>query len=68
MKELLRELFLIMEDNISDSKERYNIYQQFISHLFEVDNEILEYLLDNNEEFSDAYQDYVAEMEAEEEE
>ena len=45
MKELLRELFLIMEDNISDSKERYDIYQQFISHLFEVDNEILEYLL-----------------------
>jgi len=68
MKELLRELFLIMEDNISDSKERYDIYQQFISYLFEVDNEILEYLLDNNEEFSDAYQDYVAEMEAEEEE
>ena len=68
MKELLRELFLIMEDNISDSKERYEIYQQFISYLFEVDNEILEYLLDNNEEFSDAYQDYVAEMEAEEEE
>ena len=68
MKELLRELFLIMEDNISDSKERYDIYQQFISYLFEVDNEILEYLLDNNEEFSDAYQDYVAEIEAEEEE
>jgi len=68
MKELLRELFLIMEDNISDSKERYDIYQQFISYLFEVDSEILEYLLDNNEEFSDAYQDYVAEMEAEEEE
>lgn len=68
MKELLRELFLIMEDNISDSKERYEIYQQFISYLFEVDNEILEYLLDNNEEFSDAYQDYVAEIEAEEEE
>ena len=68
MKELLRELFLIMEDNISDSKERYEIYQQFISYLFEVDNEILEYLLDNNEEFSDAYRDYVAEMEAEEEE
>ena len=68
MKELLRELFLIMEDNISDSKERYEIYQQFISYLFEVDSEILEYLLDNNEEFSDAYQDYVAEMEAEEEE
>ena len=68
MKELLRELFLIMEDNISDYKERYDIYQQFISHLFEVDSEILEYLLDNNEEFSDAYQDYVAEIEAEEEE
>jgi len=68
MKELLRELFLIMEDNISDSKERYDIYQQFISYLFEVDSEILEYLLDNNEEFSDAYQDYVAEIEAEEEE
>ena len=68
MKELLRELFLIMEDNISDSKERYDIYQQFISYLFEVDSEILEYLLDNNEEFSDAYQDYVAEIEVEEEE
>ena len=68
MKELLRELFLIMEDNISDSKERYEIYQQFISYLFEVDSEILEYLLNNNEEFSDAYQDYVAEIEAEEEE
>jgi len=68
MKELLRELFLIMEDNISDSKERYEIYQQFISYLFEVDSEILEYLLNNNEEFSEAYQNYVAEIEAEEEE
>lgn len=68
MKELLRELLLILEDNISDSKERYEIYQQFILYLLDFDNEILEYLLNNNEEFSDAYRDYVAEIEAEEEE
>jgi|TARA_R110000851_G_scaffold141324_2_gene279168 hypothetical protein len=58
MKDLLRELFLIIEDTISDSNERYEVYRQFVPHISEIDNDILEYLLDNNEEFSDAYEEY----------
>lgn len=67
MKELLRELLLIIEDNISDSKEKYEIYQQFISYLSDTDGEILDYLSDVNDDFSEVYQEHLSQLEIEEE-